>query len=264
MTMRMSRGRLLGGAIRGIITPSLRMSENDKYIYETFNAKPTCGTKADHLTSPTGTDGDENVCITDRNSFEYHMIGAHTVLEPIWGATGLNLAFSQVDDEGVEFTSGGVVARGRNIFTVGTSPAFFLRVHFDIEDVSGTDDCAVGFRKVEAYQAAIDAYDELACMNVISGNITIETILNDATATSTDTLNDWGDTEDHTLTVRVSEAGVVTYEIDDAAPVTTAAFTFDDTEVVTPFMYCLEAANLSDAIYLRSWECGYQSAVYIS
>ena len=48
---------------------------------------------------------------------------------------------------------------------------------FAIADVSDTDDCAFGFRKVEAYQANIDDYDEMAALNVISGDIKIETIL---------------------------------------------------------------------------------------
>jgi hypothetical protein len=245
------------------------MSENDKYVYETFNQLPRAAASAessgDHFAAAAATDGAENVLLTDRNIFEYHIISPTTptgaAAAPTWDANGLDLAFNQTDDEGAEITSASVNgARGRNVFTVGTDDDFFLRVHFDINDVSGTDDCAVGFRKLEAYQAAIDSYDEMACLNVISGNVTIETILNDATATSTDTTENWLDTEDHKLTVRVSKGGVVTFEFDDAAASTTAAFTFDSGEVVIPFMYLLNAANLCDNVYIRSWECGYQTA----
>lgn len=258
---RATRGGSLFGKTRSVITPSLRLAANEKYVYETFNHKPTTATKADHATAATAGDGDENILRTDRNLFEYHIIGAQTEVEPTWDANGLTIAPSLTADEGMEMTSGGIVARGRNIFTVGTHPAFFLAVTMKITDVSGTDDCAIGFRKVEAYQSAIDDYDEMACLNVISGNITIETILNDATATSTDTTDDWEDLETKTLRVRVSEAGVVTYQIDGVAPTTTAAFTFDDAEVVTPFFYFLHAANLAEATYLQTWECGYQTAL---
>jgi len=258
---RATRGGSLSGKTRSIITPSLRLTANNKYVYDTFNQKPTTATKADHQTAATATDGDENILRTDRNMFEYHFIGDQTAVEPSWDANGLDFGINLTSDEGLEFTSGGIVARGRNIFTVGTDPAFFLSVTLKITDVTGTDDCLIGFRKVEAYQAAVDDYDEMAAMNVIQGLITIETILNDATAVSTDTTDTWADTATKTLTVRVSEAGVVTYQNDGAAPTVTAAFTFDDTEVVTPFFYFLHTDHFAETTYLQGWECGYQTAL---
>jgi len=130
---------------------------------------------------------------------------------------------------------------GVDRFTVGTHGAFYAELKFSIATVAGTDDCAFGFRKVEALQANVDDYDEMAALNVISGNITIETILNNAGTTSTDTTANWADGETHTLRIDVSSAGVVTYKIDGSAPATTAAFTFDSGEVVTPFFFQLQA-----------------------
>ncbi len=256
-----TRGGSLFGKTRGVITPSLRLTANDKYVFETFNQKPTTATKSDHATAATATDGDENILRTDRNMFEYHFIGDQTAVEPTWDANGLDFGINLTDNEGLEFTSGGIIERGRNIFTVGTDPAFFLSVTLEITDVSGTDDCLVGFRLVEAYQSAVDDYDELAALNVIQGAITIETILNDATAVSTDTTNTWANTATKTLTVRVSEAGVVTYQIDGAAPTVTAAFTFDDADVLTPFFYFLHGDHFAETTYLQKWECGYQTAL---
>jgi hypothetical protein len=104
----------------------------------------------------------------------------------------------------------------------------------------------------------LDDYDEMAVLNVISGNITIETILNGGSTTSTDTTDNWADAATHELEVRVSAAGVVTYKIDDAAPTVTAAFTFDAGEVLIPFMFFLQANGAqTGALNLIEFECYY-------
>lgn len=204
----------------------------------------------------TGTAGDENVLHTAENAFEYHIMGTQTILAPRKTAVGLDIAMDQTDNDGVELTQG-ILARSKHAFVVGTDPAFFFRVKFKIGDVSGTDDCAIGFRKAEDYQAAIDNYDEMACLNVISGDIKIETILANAATTTTDTTDNWADLETKELKVMVSAAGVVTYEIDGVAPTATAAFTFANGEVVVPFFYFLNASDLVDTLEITEWECGY-------
>ena len=232
----------------------------DKYMHEMFLRPVIAGSKGvAALGAPTGTTGNENVIFcASGNVFEYHILGTQTLLGPIWVDPGLNIGMNQTADDGVELCPG-IGTNTPHVFTVGTDPAFFARVRFTIADVSGTDDCAFGFRKREAYQAAIDNYDEMACLNVISGNINIETILNGAATTTTDTTDDWADAATHSLAVFVSAAGVVTYQIDDAAPSTTAAFTFDDAEVVIPFFYFLHAADLAGAVTILEYECGYQN-----
>ena len=207
----------------------------------------------------TGTTGDENAMIIDGEAFEYHILGTQTIVSPVSAADGLNVGMDQAENDGAEFTNG-ITSGSKSAFTVGTSAAFYAKCSFIIPNVSGTDDCAFGFRKAEAYQANIDDYDEMACLNVISGNITIETILNNGATSSTDTTDDWADTEEHTLEVYVSAAGVVTFKIDGAAPTTTATFTFDDAEVVVPFFYFLHAAApVAGAVTLTKWEVGYQA-----
>jgi len=168
-------------------------------------------------------------------------------------ATGADYAYEQDDDDGIEWRMSDNTCKGRegiDRFTVGKQ-AFSAELEFSIADVSGTDDCAFGFAKVEAHQAAIDDRDESAVLNVISGDIKIETILNGGATTTTDTTDNWADTEIHSLKVSVSKAGAVTYQIDGAAPSTTASFSFDANEVVTPSFYLLQAADLSGAIIHR-------------
>ena len=225
-------------------------------VQEFFDGEPLCGAKLG-AGAATGTAGDENVMILRNSIWEYHILGTQTIVAPSMGTGGLNVSLDAADNDGAEFCLG-INAACRGVFTVGTDPAFFARMRFTIADVSDTDDCAFGFRKVEAYQANIDDYDEMAALNVISGDIKIETILNDAVTTTTDTTDNWADTETHELEVRVSAAGVVTYKIDGIDPTTTAAFTFDDGEVVVPFFYFLHAASSTAGIVLREFECGYQ------
>jgi hypothetical protein len=172
---------------------------------------------------------------------------------PAMTTTGADYSYEQDDDDGIEWRMSDNTCKGRegiDRFTVGRQ-AFSAELEFSIADVSGTDDCAFGFAKVEAHVAVIDNRDESAVLNVISGDINIETILNGGGTTTTDTTDNWGDTEVHSLKVLVSKAGAVTYKIDGAAPTTTAAFSFDIGEVVTPSFYLLQAADLSGAIIHR-------------
>lgn len=229
-------------------------TDRRKSTYETFTTDPATSLKGGGASA--GATGDENMMQFTWNAFEYHILGTQTLLAPSLTATGLNIGMDQTDDDGVEISQG-ILSKNKHAFTVGTDNAFFIRVKFKIEDVSGTDDCAVGFRKAEAYQANIDDYDEMASLNVISGDINIETILNGAATTTTDTTDNWADLETKTLQVNVSSAGVVTYLIDGVAPTTTAAFTFDTAEVVVPFLYFLNDTDLAGAVEVTEWECGF-------
>lgn len=237
---------------KGFKSNGVKQSDSE-YTYETFYIDPATSNKAGGAS--TGTAGDENVMIFPDSGFEYHILGTQTITAPSVVATGLDIGMDQTDNDGVEVTQG-ILSNSKHAYTVGTSGDFYLRVKFSIADVSGTDDCAVGFRKAEAYQAAIDNYDESAVLNVISGNITIETILNNGTTSATDTTDNWADGETHTLEVKVKNSGAVYYEIDGVAPTTTAAFTFDSGEVLVPYFYFLHASDVAGAVVIQEWECG--------
>lgn len=235
---------------------TVKFKNEDDFTFETFAAEPA--TQLPGGGAATGTTGDENLLLTPKNVFRYHILGAgQTIISPTKASGGIDIGLDQADNEGCEITQG-ITANDKHAFVIGTSAAFYAKAKFSIADVSGTDDCAFGFRKAEAFQANIDDYDEMAALNVISGNITVETILNNAATSSTDTTDDWADGETHTLEVYVSAAGVVTFKIDGAAPTTTATFTFDTSEVVVPFLYFLNASDLAGAVVLQEWEVGYQ------
>jgi hypothetical protein len=226
-----------------------------RYTFEEFKCNPVTSKRLGGAV--TGTAGDVNLALFPETAFEWHVKGTQTILAPAATATGWDVNQDQTDNDGIEVTQG-ILSRSPGCFTVGTDVAFFFSVKLKIADVSGTDDCAIGFRKAEAYQANVDDYDEGAFLNVISGAINIETILNNGATTTTDTTNTWADGATKTLKVLVSAAGVVTYQIDGAAPTTVAAFTFDSGEVLVPFFFMLNAADVAGAVELIEWECGVQ------
>lgn len=229
---------------------------DDKYVFETFQNNGATSKNAGGAAG--GTAGDINVLILPTTAFEYHILGTQTITAPVITASGLNLgSMDQTANDGLEVNLG-VLSSQRCALKVGTDDAFFFRVRMTIADVSGTDDCAVGFRKVEANQANVDDYADMAVLNVIAGNITIETIVGGAATVSTDTTDNWADTETHELQVNVSDAGVVTYLIDGVAPTTTAAYTFTDALTVMPFVYFLQDTDIAGAVPVAVFECGYQ------
>lgn len=259
MTSQNSNGTLVktGVAMTTAYYGWFEIKEPSKCLFENFKKGGVCfGVTNTGL--PTGTAGNVNGIITpDGNFFEYCIKGTQTILYPTFTlGTSLNLLFDQTADDGVELTNG-ITSIGRCAFTVGTSGAFHLRAKFTITDVSGTDDCAIGFRKAEAYQANLDDYDEMFGINVIGGDINKTAILNGGATDDDDTTDNWADAAEHEIEIRVSAAGVCTILIDGVAPTSAGtAFTFDAGEVVVPFFFVLNHTDLYDSILFTAWECG--------
>jgi len=219
-------------------------------IVDFFNA-PGLMTSALGVGLSTGTTGDENIYRDSEAELFQHVLVTQTILAPVFTATGLNVSQDLTDDDGVEY-SASVLANGKGSFIVGQTACSF-RLTFTLTDVSGTDDCLVGFRTKEAYQALVDNYDGMAALNVISGAINIETIIGGAATTTTDTTDTWADTETHTLEVRVDTDGAVTYLIDDVAPTTTAAFSLTADQEIIPFFYLKHASDVAESTLLTQW-----------
>lgn len=225
-----------------------------RYTLELFKSQPIA-TEIDG-TAASGATGATNILLAGRNIFEYHIKGAgQTILVPQLAAGGLDISLDQTSAEGVEITQG-ITARSPGAFTVGTDGPFFFSAKLDVEDVSGAAELAVGFRKAASFTANLDDYTDFAVLNAQAGTINIETALNNAATVTTDTTETWADGASHTLTVKVSRAGVVTYEVDGAAPGTVAAYTFDAGDVVVPVLFFLHGADVAGAVLLERWECG--------
>lgn len=208
---------------------------------------------------PTGTGGDENLIdipdpATGRvTRFKHHVLGTQTILAPNWTTAGLDIVQDAGDNDGAEYAPH-LEAACPQEFRVGEQP-FSFRTEFSIADVSDTDDCAMGLRKKEAFQANIDDYDEMAALNVISGDIYIETILNGAATSSTDTTQNWADGETHVLEIKVDIDGKCRFFVDDSevTSVLSADFSFDSGEEVIPFFYHINAGANDPGTTLKKW-----------
>lgn len=241
----------------GIVTDGPIVGVESDAIQDFFKSTPLCGSKLG-AGAATGTTGDENLCNTGMNIWEYHVLGTQTIDGPTEGTYGMHVVQDAVENDGAEYSLG-IRSYNPAVFIVGTSPAFYAKMQFYCLDVSDADECAFGFRKMEAYQATLDGYDAMAVLNNISGDINIETITDNASNVTTDTTLNWANTEIHEFEVRVSAAGVVTYKVDGITPPTVAAFTFTDAEIVIPFFYyLLDATPTAAAIELINFECGLQ------
>jgi len=252
---------------------------HERFVHEEFRDIPFASESENSSAGPGVATGDVNNVYSGRNHFQYHVLGAgQTIDGPVKTSGGWNISQDLTDDEGVEYTLGNeypentvisnVAGATRGTFTVGTDAPFYFALKFTIADVSGTDDCLVGFRKAEAYQTGPDAYDEWAALNVISGDINIETELNGGGTTTTDTTDNWTDGQTKTLMVicdsdgSLSQDGTVGkcyYFIDGLAPTTdaTTRYKFDSGEIVIPFFFMLHATTSPGINTLKLWESGF-------
>lgn len=238
-------------AVSSGIRPEYLSSRN---VIETFRSQPVV--VQDDGTVASGVDAENNVMAFEKNAFRLHNLGTQTIIVPVLEAAGLEIGRDKTDNDGSELSMG-ILARSPGTFVIGTD-AFYAKCSFVIADVSGTDDCVFGFRGIEAERPNFDDYLDAAGLNVILGAIKIETILNNAATTTTDTTNTWVDGASHTLEVYVAKTGAVTYKIDGVAPTVTAAFTFDSGDTVMAFFYFLQATTLPGKVNISRWEVGLQ------
>jgi len=229
---------------------------DSRYQQEEFEVGPV--TSAIAGGGSTGTEGDENLLMTPKTCLQYHILGTQTITAPVAVATGLDLGtMDQATGDGIELNTG-LLTSNPFSYRVGTDAAFFIRVRAAITTVAGTDDFAIGFRKMEANQALIDSYADMAAINVIAGDIKTETIVGGAATVTTDTTDDWSDAESKVVEIQVSAAGVVSYSVDGSEPTTVVDYTFTDDLTLIPFIYFLQNGTQTVSLPI-TWECGFVS-----
>lgn len=238
--------------------------KQDFWDYDYVNAKFHDAPIAMQLdgTVPDGSTGATNVMhVGDGIHFEYHIKGTQTILMPQIVANGLDIGMDQTENDGVELSLG-ITARSRCAFTAQTD-ACFVECTVQFADVSGVDPFYIGFRKAEAYNAAIGSYTDYFVVGVEGtsepNKLQIQTNLNGGGAATTDTTDTLADTISVTLRVNVSAGGVATALVDGASPTTEpATFTFDSGDVLVPFIFFLHGADVGGEIALSSFKCGLQ------
>lgn len=206
----------------------------------------------------TGTTGDvNNVYLQTGVNLNAFVIGAgQTILQPIMTANGLEIGGDQAASEGYEYNL------PYQKYTIGTDAAFFFELGLYVNDMDGAAPFVFGFRKEEANNGTFTAYTDYASigLNAVTSAVNIATLtnLNNAGQVATDSTQAWGgDGATNTLRVDVSSAGVVTYAI-NGTTYAGAGFTFDNGDVVIPFIRVEQSANPTD-VAITSMKIGYQA-----
>jgi len=104
-------------------------------------------------------------------------------------------------------------------------------------------------------------YTDFASIGIVgtAAKIETQTQLNSGGVTTTDSTQTASDGVAFQLKIMVSASGVVTYQFNYAEPTVVAAFTFDDGDVVIPFVRFTEAADITTQAATNFLECGFQS-----
>lgn len=243
---------------------------NAEFLYATgdkitFQSNPLCQIGTGTFAVPTGATGEvDRLYFQEGVSMEQFILGAgQTILAPSMDANGLLASLDLTVGEGVEYNFGAARTNSRHAFTIGTSPAFYFELEMRINDMDGADPYMFGFRKSEANNATWETYTDFACIGMEAAtsptNVVIIDELNAGGTVKTNTTDLWGgDAATKVLQVLVSAAGVVTYKIAGAAPTVTHAFTFDNADVVVPFIRIEHSASPT-AVNIKSMKIGYQA-----
>lgn len=244
------------------VTPLTLATKDSSFGSIVFNESPILQSSATTGAAPSGATGATNIMMMQGGEiWEEFILGAgQTIIAPRMSADGLLISLDLTNAEGAEYNPG-ARENTKYSYTIGTSPAFSFEATLTAADVSGCDPLFIGFRKVEANNATFADYTDYAAIGLSASdgaNIWLKTELNAGGATSTDTTDTWTDGQTKTLKVLVSAAGVVTYTIDGLAPTVTAAFTFDNGDVVIPFIRLTHAAAAPGEINWVSFKCGPQ------
>lgn len=248
------------GTVKEIDAEFLYSSGTDLVVSQS----PICQSNANTGVAPTGANGDVNLMyLQDGCLMEQFIIGTQTIIAPRMTANGLNIALDNTNAEGAEYNFG-ARANAKHVYTIGTDAAFYCEATIYVEDLSGCAPLMVGFRKVEANNATIGSYTDYACigLNTVTSatNATILSELNGGGQTATDTGDAWGgDGSAQSVAVKVSAAGVVTFEVGGSAASAAPAFTFDNGDNVMFFCHFLNGADVAGEVSLQSLKIGYQA-----
>ena len=206
----------------------------------------------------TGATGDvNNVYLQTGVNLNAFVIGAgQTILQPVMTANGLEIGGDQAASEGYEYNL------PYQKYTIGTDAAFFFELGLYVNDMDGAAPFVFGFRKEEANNGTFTAYTDYASigLNAVTSAVNIATLtnINSVGQVATDSTEAWGgDGTTKTLRVDVSAAGVVTYAI-DGTTYAGAGFTFDNGDVVIPFIRIEQSATPTD-VAITSMKIGYQA-----
>jgi hypothetical protein len=207
-----------------------------------------------------GADTVEHVALLPAgNVLHYWPIGAiaQGMKGPQANVNGLRLDFDAAAGDGANYVPGGLL--GSHLLNVERTAGAavpegkFIRWRGVIEDVSGATQFAVGFRKSEAIQAAIDSYADLAAIVAPLGAVATKTILATVVVNRATGSAAWADGEEHEILVTCAGNGKVAFYFDGRR--VGIDFQFADDAAVVPFIFLLESSDFT-FFYTKALEVG--------
>lgn len=241
-----------------------------RYFYDDFIMDPLCLKKGE-LTTPGGTDLQEQNFFTGRHWFEYTYVGDATdaFLPTLATDGGYNWVLTTATlDRGVEICFGGLKDKHPRNHTPRTSTGlgeeWFVRALFNVDDASGAD-VVLAFRKAGAYAATLSEYGDIAGIRVLGDSssalaaLSVVTNLNNVAATDsytstalTQTLTDGSSVE---LEVW-SKAGKQRYFVNGVRVGQAAEYTYDAGDSFAPVARLLQATDIAAQLKLLAVEGG--------
>jgi hypothetical protein len=232
---------------------------------ESFTSSPILQNGDNAGSVPSGATGTTNLMILQGGTImEQFILGAgQTIIAPRIENDGLLISLDLTTSEGAEYYFGDNTS-SPHVYTIGTSPAFFIEASFKVADCGTSDPLWIGFRILAAananYTTYTDSYVGGLRNTTAADSVIFGSNLNNAGWNYQDSGDAWLDGETHTIRINVSAAGVCTALIDGVAPTTPLAFTFDNGDQVIPYIHHLFAAGGAPAaIHQQSLKVGYQA-----
>lgn len=193
---------------------------------------------------------------------------------PTMDATGLDLNAGNNTDNDAEEVFGGMLGAVGRPLVVGTDPASKFCVSMAVNDVSATDQVAIGWRTPSSTATLTSAsiaasvvldtvYSNYATIGLLSGAVTTWTATGSDAGIATDlaSITDIVDSAGFLeYCVLVSATGAVTYTHQGSTSASAVAYTFTDGQQVIPFLYFLQNgdADGDDDVLIQRWEVSRQ------
>lgn len=263
-----------------------------RYLYHKgFHEQPAIFNETDGSTAPTANATDIDSVAARDYYLALYQTTAQTLFPLVHATKGLSIALDQVDNEACEYVPGGNRTTNPLAMTVGTDPAFFIKAKFEITDADGMDQFLVGWRKQEAFAVPTSIlttgdgiytdFCGIGFSKVVAdpNPVSVASDLNNSGSTTVSQVSfTWADTLVHTLEMRVMGNRKPKFLINgvqlgdkvsldgDGGSITAQttiephAFTFDAAEVLIPFIFIRQDANLSP-VYLQELEIGHLESI---
>jgi len=258
-------------SVRAGLGASLHLDHNDRYTYTRFKGEFN---STDGVGAVWGV-GDNAINLIQFPGVNFQMmsIGANGAAGPLAAVLndGMSMTLDSTANDGFELNlgrdrtgaDGTVNENSPGSFTIGTDPAFFLRVKFKLDTVANFDQAAVGF-VVGTYIAAgeIELESDGYWLNLDNGDVNTESRLNAGGTVDTDSTDNVADNTFVTFEIQVNEDGVAAAFINGERPTTEAAsYTFDSGDVVQANFSAILDASSANLTTFAEWESGFLSTV---